>query len=183
MMCEHPRERELKTERLLLRGAKPADATALHECFSDHELMKYWSTLPHTTMEETDHWIDSMISNPRNGVVDFLIVDIETNLVIGKIGMWSGNEIGFMIARSHWRKGLVSEALVVILPRLFEEPGIESIVADVDPRNEASISVLKKFGFRETGRRERTFEIGGVWVDSLDFALSKEDWRKSTNMQ
>jgi RimJ/RimL family protein N-acetyltransferase len=93
--------------------------------------------------------------------------------------MWSGNEIGFMVAQAHWRKGLVSEALAAVLPLFFEEPGIQKIVADVDPRNEASIGVLKKFGFVEAGRRERTLEVGGVWVDSLDMALSKHDWEKA----
>ena len=168
----------IETARLLIRAARAADAEALYRCFSDAEQMKYWSTLPHTTMAETQNWVESMLSNPRNGVLDFIIVEKATSTPIGKIGIWSGMEIGFMVARTHWRRGLVSEALEAVLPILFAHPGIETIFADVDPRNEASIGILKKFGFLETGRRERTFEIGGVWMDSVDFALTKEAWKR-----
>ena len=168
--------RQITTQRLLLRGATPEDATSLHKMFSDPEGMKYWSTLPHTTMADTEKLVRSMISNPRNGGLDFIILDKATSGPIGKIGMWQGNEIGFMIAREYWRQGLVSEALKAVLPVFLEKEEVDSIAADVDPRNEASIGLLKKFGFTETGRRERTYEIGGVWMDSVDWELSKNDW-------
>ena len=32
----------LKTPRLLLRAARPEDAVALYEAFSDPEVMRYW---------------------------------------------------------------------------------------------------------------------------------------------
>jgi len=120
-----------------------------------------------------------MISNEQNGCTDFVIVDSASpSLPIGKIGIWSGNEIGFILARSRWRQGIISEALSAVLPYYFEELEFETIVADADPRNDASIGILKKFGFVETGRREKTFEIAGVWVDSLDLTLTRADWRK-----
>jgi ribosomal-protein-alanine N-acetyltransferase len=172
-------KRQIKTQRLLLRAAEPSDAEALHKCFSDPETMKYWSTLPHTTMAQSQKWLESMTSNPQNGILDFIIVESTTSMPIGKIGIWSGNEIGFMIARSHWRRGLVSEALEVVLPYFFNFPRLDLIEADVDPRNEASIGILTKFGFVETGRRERTFELGGVWMDSVDLALKREDFLES----
>lgn len=46
-------------------------------------------------------------------------------------------------------------------------------MADVDPRNESSIRLLKGFGFVETGRAERTFETGLGWCDSVYFALER----------
>jgi ribosomal-protein-alanine N-acetyltransferase len=178
-MKAHQPQREIRTSQLLLRAAKPEDAADLHECFSDPEVMRYWSTLPHTTSLETQKWVKSMAVNKTNGVSDFLIVSTSNSIVIGKIGIWSGNEIGFMLARSQWRKGLVSEALEAVLPYFFDELEYESIVADADPRNEASVGILKKFRFEENGYRERTFEVGGVWVDSLDLALTRDAWNRS----
>lgn len=173
------RKRQIQTERLLLCAAVPSDAEALHKCFSDPETMKYWSTLPHTTMAQTEEWLHTMIANPQNGVLDFIIVENATTTPIGQIGIWSGNEIGFVIASSHWRRGLVSEALERVLPYFFAVGGMDTITADVDPRNEASIGILGKFGFVETRRREGTFELGGVWMDSVDFALRREDFLAS----
>ena len=66
----------------------------------------------------------------------------------------------------------MTEALEALLPYLWAQ-GLERIVADVDPRNESSIRLLKSFGFVETGRAERTFETGLGWCDSVYFALER----------
>ena len=66
----------------------------------------------------------------------------------------------------------MSEAFVALLPHLWAN-GVERVTADVDPRNESSLGLLGKFGFRETGRAERTIEVGGVWVDSVFLELER----------
>jgi RimJ/RimL family protein N-acetyltransferase len=102
--------------------------------------------------------------------------------VIGKIGIYASvdssrsGEIGFLLRRSYQRRGLVSEALSAVIGYLFEQRGVEAITTDVDPRNEASIGILKNFGFVLTGRAQRTFEIGGEWVDSEYRTLMKSGW-------
>lgn len=117
-----------------------------------------------------------MTTDESNGYSDFVIVDSATDTAIGKIGIWEkvgkSNEIGFMLARSHWRHGIVSEALEVLLPYYFNHLGVNTLTTDVDPRNEGSIGLLEKFGFTETGRKKSTMEIGGVWVDSVYLALT-----------
>jgi [ribosomal protein S5]-alanine N-acetyltransferase len=167
----------LKTSRLVLRAARLSDTADLYKCFADPCVMEYWSTLSHTSPSQTEEWLTKMIASSQNGITDFIIADRATSIAIGKIGIWHGSEIGFMISREYWRQGLASEALEAVLPYFFETKGYEKIVADVDPRNEGSISVLGKFGFRVVGRRERTFEIGGIWVDSLDLELKRDTWR------
>jgi ribosomal-protein-alanine N-acetyltransferase len=172
-------QKHIKTPRLLLRAAQPGDETGLFAAFSDPEVMRYWSTLPHPAVSETKTWITKMITSPQNGTTDFIIHYVPTDTAIGKIGIWQDSEIGFMIAREYWRKGIVSEALGAVLPYYFEELGYENITADIDPRNEGSENILTKFGFVVVGRREKTWEIGGVWVDSLDLELKKEKWKKT----
>jgi len=176
-------QRSFETPRLLIRAAQDSDAKGLHECFSDPEAMKYWSTPPHTIFAETEQWIRNMTVTPQNGTTDFVIVVRSTGTTIGKCGIWGKGalgdvEIGFIIARKYWRKGLISEALSALLPYYFGELGYERITADVDPRNEASIASLKKRGFEVVGTRERTWEIAGVWVDSVDLAIDRSTWRK-----
>lgn len=53
-----------------------------------------------------------------------------------------------------------------------------SITADVDPRNAASIGLLKKAGFVENGYGKDTMVIGGESVDSLYLKLEREEWLK-----
>lgn len=94
------------------------------------------------------------------------------------IGVWKEHEIGFMLTRSKWRKGIISEALSALLPHLFAEVGIKYVEADVDPMNEASLAVCKKFGFVETGRRIDTHLIGEAPADTVDLLLTVEDWKR-----
>jgi ribosomal-protein-alanine N-acetyltransferase len=118
-----------------------------------------------------------MIASNQNGRTDFIITLASTSAAIGKIGIWQDSEIGFMVARKYWRQGIVSEALLSLLPYFFEKMGYERITADADPRNDASIKILEKHNFKIVGTREKTFEINGVWVDSVDLELRREDWR------
>lgn len=65
----------------------------------------------------------------------------------------------------------MTEALSAVLPYFVNTLGYERITADVDPRNDASIELLMKFGFRVAGRRDKTFQINEEWMDSLDLEL------------
>jgi L-amino acid N-acyltransferase YncA len=46
-----------------------------------------------------------------------------------------------------------------------ERAGIWTLETGVFPENEASLALLKRFGFREVGVRERIGQLDGVWRD------------------
>ncbi len=162
---------ELRTERLRLRAASPADAAALHRVFTDPEAMRYWSRPPHRALEETTRWLRSMLDSEANGVTDF-VVEYEGE-VIGKAGCWRLPEVGFILARPFWRRGFAHEALRAVIARVFADHPVEALEADVDPRNEACLGLLRKLGFEETGRAERTYRVGDEWVDSVYLRLAR----------
>lgn len=118
-----------------------------------------------------------MISSPNNGSSDFVIVlrSPDHAPVIGKVGIWNteSDEIGFMLSREYWGKGYMAEAFSAILEHLWSGKGgeVRRLVADVDPRNNASLRILKKFGFRQTGFRKKTIETHLGWCDSVYLAL------------
>jgi ribosomal-protein-alanine N-acetyltransferase len=117
-----------------------------------------------------------MTAGAQNGVTDFVICLKPDLTPVGKCGIWQGEEIGFMLARAHWRKGLAAEALRAVLPYFFSERGMLEIVADVDPRNTSSMALLQKLGFVVYDFKERTFQLGDEWVDSSYLKLTKEQW-------
>ena len=156
---------ELRTERLLLRTAREDDLAAMHSVLSNPAAMTYWSTLPHETLDQTRDWLASMIAiQPAEGE-DF-IIELDGKL-IGKAGLWRFPEIGFILHPDHWGHGYASEALTLVLDRAFDVHGLAKVEADVDPRNTASLKLLTRLGFRETGRKERTWFVGGKWCDSV----------------
>lgn len=163
---------EIRTDRLLLRRARMEDVAAMHAILSHPQAMRYWSSLPHPTLEDTAQWLASMVEASTETSDDYVLE--KDGSVIGKAGCWRLPEIGFILHPDHWHRGLAREALQALIPRLFARHGLVEIVADVDPRNAASLGLLTRLGFRETARAERTYQLGEEWCDSLYLALPRE---------
>ena len=163
---------ELRTERLVLRRARPDDLEAMHAVLSDEKAMVYWSAPPHVTLAETDRWLRSMIEAPAGASDDFLVtLDGE---VIGKMGAWRLPEFGFILRSDRWGHGLAREALRAFLRHAFETLGLPELTADVDPRNAASLKLLADHGFVETGRATGTWHTHIGSCDSVYLRLGRE---------
>jgi RimJ/RimL family protein N-acetyltransferase len=160
---------EIRTERLLLRRARMDDLPAIHAIMSDPLAMRYWSTPPHADLAESEQWLRSMVDADLANSDDFILEYDEK--VIGKLGCWQLPEIGFLIDPTFWGRGLASEAMAAFLERRRRIGSPDRIPADVDPRNVASLSLLTKHGFVETGRAKRTWNVGGEWCDSVYLEL------------
>ncbi len=65
------------------------------------------------------------------------------------------------------------EAVSAVIERAFARFDIPEIVADVDPRNQASLALLKHLGFHQSGYAHRTFQLGDEWCDSVYLALKR----------
>lgn len=129
--------------------------------------MRYWSTAPHRSLETTQEWLRAMIASTPEESEDF-IIEYEGKAV-GKVGFYRLPELGFILRRNLWGRGLVSEAASAVIEHVFQTRDVEELQADADPRNVASIRVLERLGFVETGRAERTYCIDGAWTDSIFF--------------
>lgn len=161
----------IETARLRLRRARADDLDDLHAVLSDPAAMRYWSTPPHATLAETRLWLSEMLAAPAAVSDDFVIE--QAGRVIGKAGCWRLPEIGFILHSGQWRRGYAREALAALVPRLFARFDMPAITADVDPRNRASLGLLRGLGFVETGRASRTWDVGGTWCDSVYLALPR----------
>lgn len=161
----------IRTEQLLLRRARPEDLPGMHAVLSDPVAMRYWATPPHTDIEQTREWVQAMV-DADPAVCDDFIVELDGE-VIGKAGCWRLPEIGFILRSDHWRRGFAFEALSAVIAHVFANHAIEAITADVDPRNDGSLGVLRKLGFTETHRAPRTWLVGGEWCDSVYLRLAR----------
>lgn len=165
---------ELRTERLVLRRARPDDLAAMHRVLSDEQAMRYWSSGPHADLAETERWLESMISSPREVSDDFVVtLDGEA---IGKMGAWRLPEFGFILRSDHWGHGYAAEALAAFLDYMFRTRGADFLTADTDPRNAASLRLLANHGFVETGRASGTWETHIGLCDSVYLRLDRDAW-------
>lgn len=155
--------------RVTLRPFEEADALALHPIFADAGAMRYWSSPPHASLAETRAFVAATMAASLAGEGDDQVV-LLNGRVIGKAGLWNNREIGFILAPEAWGRGLAGEAVSAVIARARAR-GVARILADVDPRNRASIRLLERLGFSRSGAAKATATVGGELVDSIYFEL------------
>jgi ribosomal-protein-alanine N-acetyltransferase len=160
----------IRTERLVLRRARPDDLEPLFAMMSDAETMRYWSTPPHADIARTREYLDGMIAAPADASDDFIVE--RDGQTIGKLGAWRLPEVGYLIGRPYWGQGYATEAMAAFVAYAFAQR-TDHLTADVDPRNTASLALLARTGFRETGRAANTWCVGGAWCDSIYLRLDR----------
>jgi [ribosomal protein S5]-alanine N-acetyltransferase len=158
------------TPRLTLRRARMTDLDDVHAMLSQPAAMRYWSTPEHETLEESRNWLDAMVGAGSESD-DFLIE--HQGRVIGKAGAWRLPEVGFLLHPDHWGKGLAHEAMTAVIAHLFASHALPELTAEADPRNAASLRLLGRLGFLETGRAARTMQWRDEWCDSVYLALRR----------
>lgn len=162
---------KIVTERLLLRRPRPDDLDAMFAIMSDPRAMRYWSTLPHDNREVTRAWLAQMIERTAAGGEDFLVE--HNGRVIGNVGAGRLPDFGFIFHPDVWGRGFATEASIAFIDYAFRVTRIDRLAADVGPHNTASLHVLARLGFVETGRAENTFLLGDEWCHSVYLALPR----------
>ncbi len=157
----------LRTERLFLRPAWPEDATELTRAIGREAVVRMLSQVPWPYREEHARtWIDA----PRDPHRPNLLITLpeEGGRIVGCIGLHEDGdrtEVGYWIAPEHWGQGYATEALTGLLA-LARLAGHRRIFSRHASDNPASGRVLRKAGFRPTGRA-RPFKSLGRATDTL----------------
>jgi len=144
-----------RTERLLLRPGWPEDAAALATAIGDEGIIRNLASAPWPYGESDAH---SFLSSWAAAALPrFLMVQrtAARPRIIGCIGidpMEDGStELGYWVARPYWGLGYATEAGRHMI-ELARTLGIQQLSASHFVDNPASGSVLRKLGFRPTGR-------------------------------
>jgi RimJ/RimL family protein N-acetyltransferase len=172
----------LRTERLLLRVMKPADAATLAAYRGDPAVARFqdWE-LPFTLEDaeralagqadlddlQVDAWVQIAIEH--DGVV---VGDLAVNLARGGHVPF----VGYTLAPEHQGHGYASEAAAAIVEAIFTHTAAHRIVATLDPQNFASMRVIEPLGFEHEGVAREHELIRGEWVDDSRFALLRKNW-------
>lgn len=145
-----------ETERLACRHLSAADFDAMMSVYGDADAMRWVDDGQPIEAEETKAWIDITLENYRKrGYGMFALVDRATQTVFGFCGLIHPGgqeeaEVKYALLRSHWGKGLATEAVRGLVAYGKREHGLSHIIATVAPDNLASERVLTKAGFAKT---------------------------------
>ena len=82
-------------------------------------------------------------------------------------------EIGYWLGEDYWDKGIMSEAVNIIIKEAFDRFDIVRIHAEIFSNNPGSKGVLEKAGFKFEGRKEKSVYKNGEILDSLVYAYIK----------
>ena len=173
----------LRTERLLLRPLRPADAPQLFTIFSDPRVMRYWSTPPWPDLKPAHAMIERDLKAMAAGEhVRFGIERLADSVLFGQCTLfsWSAScrraEIGYGQAAGAWGQGFMHEALQTLLDFGFGAMNLNRIEADIDPRNLASARSLLRLGFRLEGQLRERWIVGDEVSDSALYGLLRAEW-------
>lgn len=173
----------IRTERLVLRHIDAEDADALFRIFGDPVLTRFWG---HPTL-------------PDEAAAGRLVAEIQAGASTGELLQWgieldeaSGligtctlayidgahrrAELGAALAPEVHGHGYAEEAARAVIRFGFEELDLHRITADVDPRNDAALTLAGRLGFREEGRLREHYRQHGEWQDGILFGLLKREW-------
>jgi len=92
-------------------------------------------------------------------------------------GKFRSAYLGYHIGAPFARQGYMREALEAVLRLGFGPLRLHRVEANIQPRNRASIALVKSLGFRREGYSRRYLKIGGRWRDHERWALLVDDWR------
>ena len=94
------------------------------------------------------------------------------------VGNWEHGlcEVGFALTTDCQGRGVMTQALVLLLPDLFLNTRIERVEARCAIENTASRRVLEKVGFEREGVLRRYFLLHGRRVDHYLYSILRNDF-------
>ncbi len=178
---------ELETERLLLRKMRLDDAEAMFAYASDPEVTRYvlWDT--HRSIEDSESFLRFAIEGYEKG--DFGgwgVVLKDSGVFIGTCGLDAGYapeharaELGYVLSREHWGKGLMPEAARAVIAFGFGSMGLNRIQARCIAENTASARVMEKAGMTYEGTLRESEFIKGAYRDMKLYSILRHEYRRA----
>jgi len=156
----------MRTERLLFAPWSEAYWLALNPIATDPEVMRYISGGQPWPDDRIQEFVRRQIDCFHlHGYCLWQLLEASSGGMIGFCGLQpladTGHvEIGWWLARSHWGRGLATEAARAVLRDGFERAGLARIVAIAQPQNRASIRVMEKLGMQyEKPMKHKGFDV------------------------
>jgi RimJ/RimL family protein N-acetyltransferase len=141
----------LKTERLMLRVPRRADAKAIARVANDCRIAENAVRIPHPYgVDDAEQFIASV--KHKDGEATFVITrdgdPIGACALEARVG---GAEIGYWLGVPFWGQGYATEAVRALIDHAFRDLGHQALQAGARVSNPVSRRVLEKCGFQWTG--------------------------------
>ncbi|HCP63885.1 MAG TPA: hypothetical protein DIU09_04770 [Hyphomonadaceae bacterium] len=150
----------LLTPRLLLRPLEHEDSLALADLLNRPEVARGLCTIPKPfTALHASAMILMIRASEARGLEFVWAVENSEGDVVGQIGLRqthpSSAKLGYAFLPEFWGQGLGSEAVQAVLDWAARQASFTTIEAEAHHDNPASLHLLEKLGFVQTGPIQR----------------------------
>ncbi len=177
----------IKGKYITLRQIRKSDAESIQKHANDKLVSRYMTLLPYPyKIDDAYDWIKNChrINRTKSNTM-WGIQDNATGCIIGGIGLHridfhnKNAETGYWIGRKYWRKGLMTEAVRMIIRYSFIELKLVRVYAVCMDKNDASMGVLTKVGFTKEGIMRKACFKNRRWHDIYCFSILNNEFRNS----
>lgn len=149
-------EIKLETNRLIIRKWKSSDLKDFYEYAKVDGVGQNAGWKPHESIEESKKILDLFIQNRHTFALELK----ENHKVIGSLGIelyrekltdelekLKGREIGYVLNKDYWGKGIMPEAVTKVIQYCFEDLKLDFLLCSHFNFNKQSKRVIEKCGF------------------------------------
>lgn len=176
----------LESGRVLLRGYEPGDVDDIFAYGSDPEVTPFMAWDRHRTVADARTFLDAVVATSyRRRELDYaLCLRGAPSPVIGGVGLfWRSArhqvmELGYVLHRAYWGRGLVPEAARALMRFAFETTPVERIYAPIFAPNAKSRRAAEKMGMTLDGVLRSAVAFRGQRWDEAIYSILRGEASK-----
>ena len=172
---------QIETERLLLRPFQQTDLQDFHEYARVEGVGEMAGWKHHESLQKTQEILNDFIAHDKT----FAIVLKENNKVIGSLGVeeyglvdaltefhgYYGREIGYVLSKAYWGKGIMPEAVNAVIDYLFNALDMDFLTCGYYDYNTQSKRVQEKCGFKPYRKLVMDTRLGAKELGTLNLLI------------
>jgi ribosomal-protein-alanine N-acetyltransferase len=176
----------LTTERLVLREITAEDAPFWLRNFSDPDVVEFTAYEPPADLEAAKAEIErycTRVYREEQGIRWGISLKGSPDL-IGTVGyhgwMPAGDrraQMGYDLLAEFRGRGIMTEAMEVVLAYGFKTMTLNRAEALVDPRNTRSLRLMERLGFQRDAYLRQSTRFRDRYIDDVVFSLLAREWR------
>ena len=170
----------IETDRLILRPWQESDLEDFYEYARVDGVGQMAGWMPHESIETSKMILDSFIRHKTAFALELK----ENGKVIGSLGIeepesapetGSGRELGYVLSRDYWGRGLMPEAVHAVIDYCFRVLNYDYLTCSHFDWNSQSRRVIEKCGFHyfSKSRSETRYETTETSINYIQFNPNK----------
>lgn len=178
----------IETKRLILRKFSKKDLNDLYEYASDNKVTQYLSWNTYKNIDMATEYIEHIIEKyTKNEIAPWGIEWKENSKLVGSIDFVQYDkknfsaEIGYVLNRDYWNKGIMTEALKEIIRFGFENMNLIRIETKLNALNIQSERVMQKNGLKYEGTLRKKEFLKDKFIDIKYYSILRDEYHKLKN--